>query len=344
MFRAKRPAFPTLRARLLCGRAPLAAAFSVLCLMSPGALGLSACSHPKAPTQPPSLTTEQIDQNPLWLLPSTGILYGSIDAKAFFAASYAGPLTQVATTLAALPSEAHFEPAKDLKQLYFATGSSTSLDGLVLAQGHFDQAAIRAAVQKGDLKVFGSTVSTSTYAGQTLYGTSRGGIVVLTPSTALLGSTTALRRALDRVQGGISHSDVPDWVQQTFQKKDASLALTADWSSQPIPAAFSAELPFLAGAKQARVTGDFLAPGAHLTCTVHYADAAGASQGASRMQQLASVAGAMSFLSLVGLRSPVQSMQVEPTSDTPDATLHVTVDGDGLLGALRSLGVKAPTQ
>ncbi len=126
------------------------------------------------------------------------------------------------------------------------------------------------------------------------------GFTILTPKTALVGTQTGIRRALDRIHDGQPKRDVPSWVQETIDTPNAAATFSADFAEPLTSAAIGAfSLPWAKGVSKVRVIADFKPPGMHVSGTITYVDGASAAAGASGLQQAATMANLVALTGLV---------------------------------------------
>src|SRR6202042_1493429 len=127
--------------------------------------------------------------------------------------------------------------------------------------------------------------------GRTLFTVGDVGFTILTPRTALVGTSAGIRRALDRIREGHPKREIPSWIQETIDTPNATATVCAD-VSQPVAAAAvsSLSLSWAKGVDRVRVVVGLEPPGMRLTGTITYADAPSASAGADGLQHAATMA------------------------------------------------------
>jgi hypothetical protein len=282
------------------------------------------------------LSAEEIDKDPLALLPSGAVGVVQADMQAFFASSMGPQALRIANNLVPLTAEMGFSPQRDLKTIVAGIYSMQGADVALVAQGSFDQAAITAAADKGAVTALGQPLKKLEYAGNSLYVSGDVGFVLLTSKTALAGNSVGIRRALDRIRDGRVKREVPDWMVDFLKTPNAQLIVVGDTSTQPIAAAAVQQAPFLQGIKTVRLLGNFQPPGMNLAGSLSYPDGTRAAQSEAQLKQLHEMAQAMSWLSFLGLSNPVQSMQTRVQES--DVQVLAAIDGQSLGRLLDTLG------
>jgi hypothetical protein len=174
--------------------------------------------------------------------------------------------------------------------------------------GRFDPAKIDQAAQAhAAQRTPGGFLASTQYAGRTLYLASDAGFTILTPHTALAGTQTGIKRALDRIPPPGSdrtlQREVPKWMTDALETQGANLAIVGDLNNQPI-APLMATMPWLNGPwlnglRIVRVLGDFHDPGLNVAGTLTYADPATAQAAANSLRTVGTAATFASALSSV---------------------------------------------
>ena len=265
------------------------------------------------------LRAEDIDRDPLALLPggAIGIVY--FDAQKLYASPFGQGVLQLAQRHAPVPEAANYDPQRDLHRLYVGFYSMQGADFAGVATGGFDQEAIEAAADGTQVTPMGVAVVKSTYAGRKLYTAANLGFVVLTSHTVLFGNETGIRRTLDRIERGTVAREVPDWALDLLERPEAPMAAAFDMESNPVSAAARDRLPFTVGLQRARVVGNFEPPGINMAGTASYADAASAQQGAAGINNLQATVRQWSWAAaLLGIQQPIRQLQAQPIGDRVD--------------------------
>ncbi len=273
-----------------------------------------------------SLTDEQIDREPLALLPSGGIGYATADAKQLFASEFGQKLLSLAKARAPVPPSAGFEPSRDLDRLYVGVYSMQGADFAVVATGRFDRTAIESAADGVQQTPLGAPLVKSSYAGRSLYTSRNLGFTVLTSRTVLLGNETGIRRALDRIKEGRVKLSVPDWMAELIATPNAPIAAGFDLRAQPLTDATRQQLPFLEGLETARMLANFEPPGLNVAGTLTYPDEAAAQRGAAALKRVDEMAKSWGWVaSLLGIAQPIQKLEAQ--SQGSDAQFVAGLDG-----------------
>src|SRR5215472_18953096 len=119
---------------------------------------------------PSGLTSEQIDADPLALLPGSAVVLAVVDARAFYKSSSVGPqVALIAEKLVPIGDEAGFSPSRDVDRVTVAAYALSGADVAAVVGGRFDTAKIDLAAQNHTPTKGGGTITVSQYAGRTLY-------------------------------------------------------------------------------------------------------------------------------------------------------------------------------
>jgi hypothetical protein len=283
------------------------------------------------------LSAEEIDRDPLALLPGGAVVVAQVDAQAFLASSVGPSSLRVAQNLVPLTAEMNFKPERDLKTLYAGVYSMTGADTAVVAQGTYDVDAIKRAAERGSMTAMGKPLRKVEYASNDLYMTGDLGFVLLTPKTLLSGNPTGIRRALDRIRDARVKREIPDWAEAVLKTPNAQIAIAGDTSGQSIPQAIVGQVPFLNGIKTLRLIGNFQPPGMNFAGSLTYPDAATAANGESQIKSVAQLAGLLNWLSPFGVSSPLRSLDTRVQAS--DVQVLAAVDGQALSALLNQLGM-----
>lgn len=283
------------------------------------------------------LSAEEIDADPLALLPGGVIILAQADAQAFLASQTGPSALRVAQNLVPLTPEMNFQPTRDLKTIVAGVYSMSGADLAAIAQGTFDVPAIKRAAERGAVTAMGQQLRKVEYAGNELYLSGDLGFVPLTSKTMLIGNPTGLRRALDRIRDGRVKREVPDWMVDLMKTPNAQAMLAADLQSQSVPAAATAQAPFLQGLSKARVVGNFQSPGMNFAGALTYGDAAGATGGEAQLKRIHSQASLLNMFAFFGVSSPIKSLDTRVQGN--DVQFVAAVDGPVLMALMNQLGV-----
>jgi hypothetical protein len=298
---------------------------------------LSGCGASKESITPTvasaELSAQEIDANPLALLPGGVVGFARFEAQATFSAAFGPNLANLARQLAPLPTSAGFVIERDLERVFIGFYSMSGADLAGVAIGRFDEPRIRAAAQTtnapGQAPAVGTLVQ-SIYAGKTVYTVNNLGFCLLTARTALFGNETGIRRALDRIREGRTGNRLPAWTQDLLDEKQAPLGFGLDLRATALSDSVSKQVPFVEGLSAARVRGNYAAPGLNLVGSLGYPTPEAAATGAQRVTQtrdLLSQAGLL--MSLFGVAQPIERLEAKANGTDVDvvATLNGTTLG-----------------
>jgi hypothetical protein len=284
---------------------------------------------------PNDVNDAQIDADPMALLPSSPVVVASVDARAFFTSEGIGPqVARMSEKLIPIGDEAGFSASRDVDKVIAAAYSMQGVDVAAAISGRFDAQKIDQAAQAHTPTKGGGLIVSSQYAGRTLYTVNNVGFTILTPKTALAGTETGIRRALDRIKDGRVKRDFAPWIIATLETPGAELAVAADFVSQPLASASVGvfPLPWLQGMQMARILGDFKAPGMSIAGTLTYAEEAQASAGADGVRQAGNLA---NVVAMTGLTPQIKNLQV--AADKKDVKYTLSVDDQSLRGLFAAM-------
>jgi hypothetical protein len=257
-------------------------------------------------------TSQQIDADPLALLPGGAITVGVLDTNALFASQFGDKLLEVAKRRAPVPEAAGFDPKRDVSKIYFGVYSMQGADVAGVAVGTFDPKKIEAAADGVQKTPLGVPVTKSTYAGRALYTAESIGFTILTTRTALFGNQTGIRRALDRIKEGTAKRELPAWATKVLNPGGAPFAFGSNLKENPVPNALRSRLPFLDGVETLAVVGNFAPPGVNLAGTLVYPDEAAAKTGAGKVAETRAMLDTYTpFLALLGIPQPVRKLEAD---------------------------------
>jgi hypothetical protein len=280
------------------------------------------------------LTADQIDADPLRLLPGSATVVATIDARAFYSSGSLGAeLATLSEQIAPIGDEAGFKPSRDVDRVALGTYSGAGVDVVAVLSGRFDEAKIKQAADNHVTTRAGGALTVSQYAGRNLYAVGDMGFCVLTPHTALAGTQGGIRRALDRVKDGAQKREISDFAQQTIDTPNAAATVIADFT-QPIDTAAlgTIQIPWAKGIKGVRAVADFKPPGMHVAGTLTYADGTSAGAGANGIRQAGTLA---NLVAMTGLTPRLQDLNVN-LADT-NVQCSFSVDDQALRGILAAL-------
>jgi hypothetical protein len=283
------------------------------------------------------LTADDIDRDPLALLPSGMVGLAHVDLPRIWSSPFGQKLLGLARARSPVPPSAGFDPARDLQRMYVGFYSMQGADVAAVAQGTFDRNKIEAAAAGVEKTPIGIPIVKSSYAGRSLFTAANVGFVVLTNRTVLFGNEIGIRRALDRIEEGRVERRVPEWMVRLIETPNAPLVGGADFRVQPLTDAIRQDLPFFKGVETARVLGNFEAPGMNFAGTLSYADDATAQQGAASLQELHRTLQNYGWvMALFGIAQPVKKLEARASGK--EAQFVIGVDGQAVGQLLDKVG------
>jgi hypothetical protein len=261
------------------------------------------------PVTPGALTPDQIDADPLALLPGSAAVVVTVDARAVYASESSGSqVAELSAKLVPFGSEAGFEASRDVDRVVAAVYSSAEPDVVAILSGHFDEAKIKQVAQQHTPTHGGAPLVESTYSGRSVYTAGDLVFSILTARTALVGTQTGTRHALDRIHDGHPTREIPAWIQETIDAPKAAATVCADLAQPVTRAAIaSLSLSWTQGVSRVRAVATFEPPGMHLSGTISYDDAASAAAGASGVKHAGTMA---NLLALTGLTPRLENLEV----------------------------------
>lgn len=271
------------------------------------------------------LSADQIDADPLALLPGGLIALAKVDAHAVAGSSLGPTALRAWNKVATNVADTQFDPSRDLTNVYVAFYSSSGADAAGIAQGTFQPAAIESAVEKGTVTIQGKPLTKVRYANNTMYVAGDFGFSLLTAKTVLIGNMAGMRRALDRIRDGRVKREIPDALVDFTNTPNASMAFAADTTGQTVANTVGKQVPFAQGLKTVRLAGNFAAPGVNVVGVLGYPDAATAAVADGQVKQISSLAATANMLAFLGVGTPIQTLK----SEAKDADVNVSVALDG---------------
>lgn len=285
---------------------------------------------------PHSMSIEDIDGDPLVLLPSKALGVATVDVRAALDNKTIGPpLADLLAKLLPVGDDVGLSPARDVDRVTVASYALQGLDVAVVLSGRFDAEKVALAAKNHTVTAGGGALVESTYAGHTLYTVGNAGVAVLSKRTVVAGTEGAIRRALERLKDGKLSRDQKPWVYKTVDTKGAAFALAVDLSSQTLAslAVGGLAIPFAEGLQTARVVGTLSPSSVKVGGTATWNDQAHARAGAEGLAQMGKMAAA---LSMTGLAIPrISALEVEPKG--AEVTVSFAVDNASLASLLSRL-------
>ena len=270
-------------------------------------------------------TAEDIDREPLWLLPPGGIGWLHLEVGPAASSELGQYLLSDVRARFPLPEATGFSFERDVTRLSLATYSMQGLDFAGVASGRFDRARIEAAASEYEGGATPPLVR-SEYAGRTLFTAGSVGFTILTPQTALFGNETGIRRCLDRISESRVADDLPAWVKDLLQTPDSTFSFGVDLQGSPITGALSGRLAALRGATMARGVGNFAPPGINIAGSIAHGSHDAARATASALLQ---AGGSLNMYGrLFGLGQPLRKLETQAMGD--DTQVVLAVDGSAV--------------
>jgi hypothetical protein len=274
-------------------------------------------------------TAEDIDRQPLWLLPAGGIGWLHLEVAPSAASELGKYLLADLQARFPLPEAAGFSFERDVSRLSIASYSMQGVDFAGVATGRFDPRRIEAAASEYKGGALAPPLVKSEYAGRSLFTAASVGFVILTPQTALFGNETGIRRSLDRIAESRVADDLPAWVKELLVTPNAAFSVGVELQANPLTAALTGRLAALRGASMARGIGNFDPPGINLAGTIGHAAHEAARATATALLQ---AGGSLNiYARLFGLGQPLRKLETRAVGN--DTQVVLAVDG----GAVRTL-------
>jgi len=293
---------------------------------------LLACGGNKAVS--PGASGEDIEKDPIVLLPAGALGVASLDARALFADATLGrPVAAVADRYIPFGEEAGFSAARDLERIYAGSYALEGLDACAVLVGKFDAEKIGLAA-RNHTQTKAGVITESQYADHAMYSVGEGAFAVVSSKIALAGTIAGVRRALDRLKSGKLSRDLQPWMYETLETKGAAFAIASDVSSQNIAAMSLGplNLSFLKGLRVIRAVGNFGGPGINVAGTTTFAEEAQAQSGADGFRGVAKLAAGFAA---AGFVPQLQNLKIEPKGT--DVQVSFALDSKQLANLLGQL-------
>lgn len=260
------------------------------------------------------------------LLPGSAIAVGTVDARAFFSSqTFGAELAKFAEKYIPIGPEAGFQASRDVDRVTFGSYSYQGIDVAAILVGRFDEAKIKQAViQKTPTKGGGLLVA-SQYSGRDVYTVNNVGFTILSPTKAIVGTESGIRRVLERIKDGRVKRDISPWMIDVVETPGAAAAVAGDFSTQPMPTEVLRQIPvaFIQTMKALRILFTFKEPGVQIAGSMTYADANAASVASEQVKQTASMS---KWLALIGIKIRNVDVKVEKQ----DAQVKLDIDDQSL--------------
>jgi hypothetical protein len=244
----------------------------------------------------------------LALLPGNAIAVGTLDARA--------------------------QASRDIDRVTFGSYSYSGIDAAAVVVGRFDDAKIHQAAAAHTPTKNGGYLVQSQYAGRDVFTINNVGFTILSPTKAIAGTESGIRRVLERIKDGRVRRDIPQWMLDTVETPGAAAAVACDFATQPMPAEAMRQVPlaFIQTSKAIRLLFTFQPPGVQLAGSLTYADPQAAAAASDQTRQ----ALAMVRAPLALLQVKIQNVDVK--TDKSDVQVKLDVDD----GSLRQVLATAP--
>lgn len=310
--------------------------FALLLALSVACGGKNEITEAKGPH---AMSQEDIDKDPVVLLPSGALGVVTVDARAAFDDKTIGPpIGDLLKKLMPVGEEAGLSASRDVDRVTVASYALQGLDVAVVLSGRFDPEKIAHAAKNHSTTATGGAIVESTYAEHVLYTIGNAGLTVLSKQTVLAGTEGAIRRGLERLKDGKLARDQQPWVYETIDavgsgaaNKGAVFAIAVDMSSQNLAslAVGGLSIPFAEGLKSARVLGRLSPPSVKVAGTAAWNDEAHARAGAEGLAQMGKM---VTALAATGVVPKVDALKIEPKG--PEVAVSFSVDEKSLADLL----------
>lgn len=258
------------------------------------------------------VAASRVDEEPLDLLPSGGLLVGNLDARALFASSLGPQMAQVVANLLPLGRESNFVAQRDVSRVVGGIYAMQGADFVAVVQGNFDIASIEAAARAQAATPSGRPLIATPYGPFTLYTVANVGFVPLTQFTILSGNETGMRRALDRLRYGRLQNDLAPWLRELLAHERAAFVVAGDVGQQGVVQAAAGRLPFVNGLELVRILGNFEDPGMNVVGSLTYGTEDQAQAGAQSLDEIQRLAAFASLLAVLGFGASLPAVDVAP--------------------------------
>lgn len=290
-----------------------------------------ACGGKQEGAKPPE--AEQKLDDALALLPRGALALGTVDGRALFGSqTFGAELGKLVEKYVPIGQEAGFQASRDVDRVTWGTYSYQGLDVAAVVVGRFDEAKIKAVATSHTATKSGGALVLSQYAGRDVYTASNVGFTLLSPTMAVAGTESGIRRVLERIKDKRVKRDVAPWMIQTIETPGAAASVAADLATQPMPADVARQLPmpWMQGLKAARAVATFK-DGVQIAGSMTYPDEASAQTASHSVRQAASLT---KWLALLGIKIQTFDVAVEKS----DVQVKLAVDD----ASLRALLATAP--
>jgi hypothetical protein len=289
------------------------------------------CGDKKPDTKTPQGGDNGMD-DAFALLPGNAIAVGTVDARAFFSSqTFGAELAKLVEKYLPIGQEAGFQASRDVDRVTFASYAYQGVDAAAIIVGKFDEAKIKQVAEQHTPTKSGGMLVASQYAGRNVYTISNVGFTVLSPTRAIAGSESGIRRVLERIKDNRVKRDIAKWMIDTVETPGAAAAVAADFATQPMPAEAMRQVPvqFIQTTKAIRVLVTFKDPGMQIAGSLTYADETQAKTYAAQVKETANMS---KWLALFGIK--IQNIDVK--QEKADVQVKLEVDDQSLRQVLAS--------
>jgi predicted small lipoprotein YifL len=277
---------------------------------------------PEFVVTPAAAVAVDVDADPAALLPFGSVLAANLDAKAIIGSTAGGDLAALAERVLPFAAQIDFQAKRDVDRAWIGMYSFAGADVLAVLSGSFHPEKI---AQLSGRSTPNGVLVVSTYAGRTLVTVANVGFTVLSPKTALVGSETAIRRALDRIAAGTVKRELPQWMADWTAQTGYPVLVASDVTKQSAPKTIVQYVPALAGMQYVRLRGRFNPDGSMgLSGALTFPDAGRAAQSAQGLAALPKSLVAFAALKYLGIDPLVRNMTVAPAGN--DVQITTTLD------------------
>jgi hypothetical protein len=296
------------------------------------ALVAAGCGGDGANDKPKTPAAEAGMDDAFALLPGNAIMVGTVDARAFFGSNtFGAELAKLVEKYLPLGDEAGFRASRDVDRVTFASYAYQGVDAAAVVIGRFDEAKIKQVAAQHTPTKGGGLLVASQYAGRDVYTISNVGFTILSPTKAIAGSESGIRRVLERIKDRRVQRDIAKWMIDTVETPGAAAAVAADFGTHPMPAEVLRQIPvgFVQTAKAVRVLLSFKEPGIQVAGSMTYADDQAAQHSA---EQVKHAAGMSNLLAIFGIS--IQNVDIK--TEKQDVQVKLEVDDRSLRQLLAS--------
>ncbi|MFI5303109.1 MAG: hypothetical protein ACHREM_33885, partial [Polyangiales bacterium] len=182
---------------------------------------------------------------------------------------------------------------------------------------------------------FGIAVG-STYAGHKIYTVANFGFTSLSAKTSLVGTETAIRRTLDRIQSGTVKRELGGWMGDWVTQSGYPLTFAGDVSRQNFGKTATSMLPWIDGMQYVRGRARFNADNSlGMSGALTFPDAAKAKAAADGLNGMSHGIMMMAALKAIGIDPFFRRMECTPSGN--DAQWATVIDEKGTRQLVRLL-------